>query len=169
MHPRDEGGAKALAELQDRGISLVAKALAQSADHVGSFFDMLRTELAFYVGCVNLHEELGQKTEPLCPPSPVTAEERRLSFRGLYDVSLALSMEQLVVGNDANADEQDLVIVTGQPGWQIDVSTKHWLSSIDDAKRDVRAGRVILFQPLQRAFHALQTGRRYWYEKWKAR
>jgi DNA mismatch repair ATPase MutS len=113
VHPRDEGGAKALAELQDRGISLVAKALAQSADHVGSFFDMLRTELAFYVGCVNLHEELGQKTEPLCPPSPVTAEERRLSFRGLYDVSLALSMEQLVVGNDANADEQDLVIVTG--------------------------------------------------------
>lgn len=64
LDPRDEGGARALSELQDRGISLVARAVAQSADHVSSFFSMLRTELAFYVGCVNLHEELVGKGEP---------------------------------------------------------------------------------------------------------
>jgi len=29
-------------------------ALAQSTDHILSFFAILRTELAFYVGCLNL-------------------------------------------------------------------------------------------------------------------
>lgn len=61
LDPRDEGGARALSELQDRGISLVAQALAQAADHVSSFFETLRTELAFYVGCINVHSKLLQK------------------------------------------------------------------------------------------------------------
>jgi hypothetical protein len=34
LHPRDESGAKALSELNDHGINLVANALAQSADHI---------------------------------------------------------------------------------------------------------------------------------------
>jgi hypothetical protein len=58
LHPRDEGGARALSELRDRGLNLVANALAQSTDHILSFFQMLRTELAFYVGCLNLHGNL---------------------------------------------------------------------------------------------------------------
>jgi DNA mismatch repair ATPase MutS len=110
---RDESGPRYLAELQDRGINLVANALAQSTDHILSFCTMLRTELAFYVGCVNLHEQLAQLGEPTCFPAPVASGERRHSYRGLYDVCLALSMKQKVVGNDGNADAKDLVMITG--------------------------------------------------------
>jgi hypothetical protein len=113
LHPRDESGAKALAQLRDRGISLVANALGQSADHVRSFFNMLRTELAFYIGCLNLHEQLAQKGGPRCFPVPVAAGEQRLSFRGLYDVCLALTRDGRVVGNDVIADKQQLVLITG--------------------------------------------------------
>jgi DNA mismatch repair ATPase MutS len=113
LHPRDEGGARALAELKDRGINLVANALAQSTDHILSFFTMLRTELAFYVGCLNLHGQLARKGEPVCFPLPVAASERRHAFQGLYDVCLTLSMEPRVVGNDVQADHTDLVIITG--------------------------------------------------------
>jgi DNA mismatch repair ATPase MutS len=113
LHPRDEAGAQALAELRNRGISLAANALGQSADHVRDFFGMLRAELAFYVGCVNVHEELVRRGEPTCMPLPAPADERRLSFRGLYDVGLRLSLERRVVANDANADRKDLVIITG--------------------------------------------------------
>jgi len=113
LHPRDENGAKALAQLRDRGISLVANALGQSADHVRSFFHMLRTELAFYVGCLNLREQLARKGEPRCLPVPVAAGEQRLSFRGLYDVCLALTRDGRVVGNDAIADKQQLALITG--------------------------------------------------------
>ena len=43
LHPRDEAGARALTEFRDRGIHLVANALAQSADHIRGFFTMLQT------------------------------------------------------------------------------------------------------------------------------
>jgi hypothetical protein len=61
VHPRDESGAKALSQLNDQGVNLVANALAQSTDHILSFFNMLRTELAFYMGCLNLHAQLAKK------------------------------------------------------------------------------------------------------------
>ncbi|MGQ9648372.1 MAG: MutS-related protein [Thermodesulfobacteriota bacterium] len=113
LHPRDESGARALSELRDRGINLVANALAQSTDHVLSFFSMLRVELAFYVGCLNLHEQLAQMGEPMSFPVPVAPRERRHSFQELYDVCLALTMKQKIVGNDVNADSNNLVIITG--------------------------------------------------------
>jgi len=113
IHPRDEAGAKALSELRDRGIHLVANALAQSADHIVSFFSMLRTELAFYLGCLNLHEQVSQMGEPLSFPLPVPTGSPWFSCKELYDVCLALSMKRKVVGNDVNADDKQLVIITG--------------------------------------------------------
>ena len=110
---RDENGFRALSELNDRGINLVANALAQSTDHILSFFNMLRTELAFYVGCLNLHGQLAQMGEPTSFPMPVALGERRHAFKGLYDVCLALSMKHKIVGNDVNADHKNLVIITG--------------------------------------------------------
>lgn len=113
LHPRDESGARALAELRNRGIGPAANALAQSASHVRSFFHGLRAELAFYVGCLNLHEELSLKRVLVCIPVPMAMEERRLSFRGLCDVCLALHLDQPPVGNDVNADGRALVLITG--------------------------------------------------------
>jgi len=110
---RDESGARALSELRDRGINLVANALAQSTDHILSFFTMLRTELAFYVGCLNVQAQLAQKGMPVSFPQPMAADERRHTFRGLYDACLALTTESPVVGNDLHADGKDLVIITG--------------------------------------------------------
>jgi DNA mismatch repair ATPase MutS len=113
LHPRDESGARALSELRDQGVNLVANALAQSTDHILSFFQMLRTELAFYVGCLNLHRELVQKGEPWCFPIAKPLGERAYFAKGLYDVSLALSVAHRVVGNDVDANSKDLMIMTG--------------------------------------------------------
>ena len=113
LHPRDESGGRALAELRDRGINLVANALAQSTDHVLSFFQTLRTELAFYIGCLNLQARLVELGEPTCMPVPYSAGDRKLSFSGLYDASLALSLGRKVVGNDLIAEHKDLFVVTG--------------------------------------------------------
>jgi DNA mismatch repair ATPase MutS len=113
LHPRDESGARALSDLKDKGINLVANALAQSTDHILSFFSMLRTELGFYVGCLNLNFQLAQRHQPVSFPVASDASERRHCFRGLYDVCLALTTDRHVVGNDADADGRDLVIITG--------------------------------------------------------
>jgi len=110
---RDEAGARALSELRDRGINGVANALAQSMDHIEGFFAMLRTELAFYIGCLNLHEKLAALDVPTSFPRPMPAGRRALRFRGLSDVCLALAMGRSVVRNDAEADGKSLVIITG--------------------------------------------------------
>ncbi len=110
---RDESGARALTELRDQGINLVANALAQSMEHILSFFTMLRIELGFYVGCLNLYDRLIQLGEPVCFPLPLPAGARGHSFTGLYDVCLALTLQQRIVGNDLNLDQRDLVIITG--------------------------------------------------------
>ncbi len=111
LHPRDENGARAMSELGDRGVNLVADALAQSADHILAFFTTLRYELGFYVACINLHKELTSKNEPVC--FPLLSEAGIGHFTGLYDVCLSLSMRQRVVGNDCDADGNSMILVTG--------------------------------------------------------
>jgi DNA mismatch repair ATPase MutS len=113
LHERDEAGARILGNIRERAISRVAIALAESADHVMSFFKMLRAELAFYVGCLSLHARLAAKEEPVCFPTVAPANDRKHRFRGLYDVCLSLHMEHRVVGNEADANGKNLVIVTG--------------------------------------------------------
>jgi DNA mismatch repair ATPase MutS len=113
IHPRDEAGARILSDLRTRGINLAANALGQSADHIDNFFKMLQVELAFYIGCLNLYEQLNQIGEPISFPRPAALNERRHSFHGLYDVCLALIMKQKIISNHANADGKNLVIITG--------------------------------------------------------
>jgi DNA mismatch repair ATPase MutS len=110
---RDEAGARILSDMRLRGIRRVAIALAESADHVLSFFRMLKTELAFYAGCLNLHDVLAAKGEPVCFPTPALAGERKHRFSGLYDMCLSLHMEGRVVGNSCEADGKSLTIITG--------------------------------------------------------
>jgi len=110
---RDEAGGRILSEMRDRGIHLVANALAQAVDHIDGFFQMLRKELAFHVGCLNLHERLAALGQPGCFPRPLPAGQRRLRCRGLYDPCLALQMRSGVVGNALDADGRSLVVVTG--------------------------------------------------------
>ncbi|KPL84586.1 DNA mismatch repair protein MutS [Thermanaerothrix daxensis] len=110
---RDEAGARVLGALRDVGVSSCANALAQAAEHIESFFNMLRTELAFYLGCINLKEQLEQIGNPIAFPVPAVMAERKHNFKGLYDVSLALTMKREVVGNDINADSKDLIMITG--------------------------------------------------------
>ena len=83
-----------LSDLKGEGVNLVANALAQSADHINSFFTMLQTELAFYMGCLNLHEQLTQIGEPTSYPSPLANEPHKHSFEELYDACLALTLKQ---------------------------------------------------------------------------
>jgi DNA mismatch repair ATPase MutS len=113
IHPRDEAGARALSEIKTKGINLAANALGQSADHIDNFFKMLQLDLAFYIGCLNLYEQLDQMEEPVSFPQFAALDDRRHSFHGLYDVCLALTMKQKIIGNGMNADSKDLVIITG--------------------------------------------------------
>ena len=113
LAPRDEAGAQILADLTSRGINLVANAAAQSADHIKSYFTMLRAELGFYVGCLNLAGQLEAAGVPVAMPDPQPATPRAFSCSDLRDTCLALHSGQPVVGNDVQADGKPLIIITG--------------------------------------------------------
>ncbi|HXW80038.1 MAG TPA: hypothetical protein VEJ84_11105, partial [Acidimicrobiales bacterium] len=110
---RDESGLQALGELQARGVNIAANALAQSVEHILGFFTSLRTELAFYIGCLNLQTALLAKGEPLCTPVPLALERPGMRAERLYDPGLSLAVEGRTVGNDVDADAKTLVVVTG--------------------------------------------------------
>jgi DNA mismatch repair ATPase MutS len=110
---RDENGFRSLEDIRGKGINLVANSVARSADHVKSFFNMLRLELAFYLGCLNLHRRLAEKQEPACFPEPVGASQLSLAAAGLYDVCLTLHLERRAIGNDVNGDGKSLLMITG--------------------------------------------------------
>ena len=111
--PRDEAGGQILADLEGRGINLVANAAAQSADHIGSYFSMLRAELGFYVSCLNLADRLAAKGAPTTVPEPTQPSSLTFSCTDLRDTCLELQSDSPVVGNDVHADGKSLVIVTG--------------------------------------------------------
>jgi hypothetical protein len=110
---RDEAGFNALGELKSEGIASVAAALAHSTDHILDFLKMLRRELGFYVGCLNLRDQLAARGEGVCIPKVADSDENSLSAFGLYDPSLALSMESRMVPNDLAADGKQLIVMTG--------------------------------------------------------
>ncbi|WP_157183366.1 MutS-related protein [Sciscionella marina] len=110
---RDESGARALSELRARGIENAVHALAESADHVHDFLVALRTDLAFYLGCLNLHTALTDAGAPLSFPVPRQRAELAFAARDLRDVVLLLRSGSGVVGNDVESSGRPLVIVTG--------------------------------------------------------
>ena len=132
-----------MSELMDRGLGLAADALAKSAEHVQSFFRMLQRELAFYVGCLNLHERLLELRTPFIFPEASDLGAPRFSSRDLYDICLALSMNGRPVGNDVAADGKSLIIVTGaNQGGKTTFLQEPRARAVDDAMRHVRAGRA---------------------------
>jgi len=113
LPPRDEAGADILSDLTSRGLNLVANAAAQSADHIGSYFTMLKAELGFYVACLNLADRLAAKGVPTTVPEPVKPSSLAFSCADLRDACLELQSADPVVGNDVQADGKPIVVITG--------------------------------------------------------
>ena len=113
ISPRDEAGGQILADLTSRGINLVANAAAQSADHIGSYFTMLRAELGFYVSCLNLADKLAAKGVPVAVPDPAPPSSLTFSCTDLRDTCLELASPGRVTGNDVQGAGKSLVIITG--------------------------------------------------------
>jgi hypothetical protein len=110
---RDEAGAQALADLEGKALNDIANTVAQSADHVRGFFGRLRTELGFYIGCLNLHDRLAKAAVPMCFPEPALIGTRAFCCRDLRDVGLCLTIGKPVTGNDVNGDGASLMVITG--------------------------------------------------------
>jgi len=64
LHPRDDAGANILRNIRDEALYDTALSLSRFAKHIDNFFKLLRKELAFYLGCINLYKTLKKKHFP---------------------------------------------------------------------------------------------------------
>ncbi|HTQ17129.1 MutS-related protein [Mycobacterium sp.] len=106
-------GAQALTKLAGYAINDAANTVTQVAEHIQNFFERLRTELGFYLGCVNLRDELTKHQVPTCFPVPTEIGTPRFECRDLRDVGLCLTTSKTVTGNDVEADGKTLIVITG--------------------------------------------------------
>lgn len=105
--------AKDIAARQARAVNEAANALAQSAVYLLDFFERLRSELAFYVGCLNLTARMRTLGMPLCRPVLTEADGTERVWEELYDMALAVSEKKAVTGNSLRASRKMLWLVTG--------------------------------------------------------
>jgi hypothetical protein len=145
VDPRDQAGAEALNELAGRAINDVASTVTQSVDHVKGFFDRLRTELGFYRGCVNLHNRLTTAGVPTCFATATPIVPARFRCRGLRDVGLCLTTRKTVIGNDIDADDKSLIVITGAN----EGGKSTFLRSVGTAQTMMQAGMFVTAESFQ--------------------
>jgi len=109
---RDQAGARAFGELRDRVLLPVATTALHATEHVQAFFAALRTELAFYRGCLNVEAALDAAGARWCRPH-VSDQPPHLQVRGLYDPCLVLRTRRAAVTNDVSVGEERLLVVSG--------------------------------------------------------
>ena len=136
---RDDEGAFDLSCRRGRALNEAADVLAQAAKHLQSFFEMLKRETAFYVGCLNLYDAIKALGMPLCLPTPMEKTVTNRQWQGLYDGSLALMKHEKLVGNDCQTEAALLYIITGanQGG------KTTFLRSIGQAQLMMQAGMMV--------------------------
>ncbi|WP_067673755.1 MutS-related protein [Nocardia miyunensis] len=108
-----ESESNPIVQLQNPALRIIADVVSDATDQVQGFFGQLRTQLAFYLGCVTLHRRLIRARVPVCLPTVHPAGAPRLRCTGLRDIGLCLAGGRPVVGNDLDATGRSLIIVTG--------------------------------------------------------
>jgi hypothetical protein len=136
---RDQAGSEALADLAGKAINDIANTVKQSAEHVRVFFRQLRTELGFYLGCMNLHDQLTKNGVPTCFPRPAPVGTPMFACRDLRDVGLCLATDKTVIGNDVDADGKSLIVVTGAN----EGGKSTFLRSVGSAQLMMQAGMFV--------------------------
>ncbi len=99
--------------LQDAAMISILQITNHFSERCLTFFRMLREEAGFYVGCINLYDELKRIGVPVCYPEPLGVTERVLTFEGLYDLSITLNERKPAVSNDLSSADKILYIITG--------------------------------------------------------
>lgn len=113
IHPSDTKSIGYLLDLKQKGLEETADIIACVTDEVSKFFLELQRELAFYCGCCQIYSTLHQLGAPITFPKVSTEQEHQMQFEELYDVGLALSQQNVVVGNSMKLDEYNLILITG--------------------------------------------------------
>lgn len=112
----DQNAMNTMSELRATAIAPTAGVTREAADHVLAFFRQLQVELAFLIGCANLHESLTAAGGAVAYPDAEDGATATFRATGLYDLGLQLTIDGPVVPNDLDTGGQRLAVITGANG-----------------------------------------------------
>lgn len=113
LSERDERGSIDLDYRRNRAINESTNVLAQATENLENFFVMLKNELAFYVGCLNLSETIEKYCMPICLPEMKHQDIEDRAMIGLYDLSLLLMKKKNIIKNEVESKNKKLYLITG--------------------------------------------------------
>jgi len=100
-------------EVEEGVLIHILRIINHFTDNILGFLESLQHEAGFYVGCVNLYDELSRINSPIAFPVPTSIDTNILNFNGLYDLSLSIIEKKKLVVNNLDADGKSLFIITG--------------------------------------------------------
>ncbi|MEV5650245.1 DNA mismatch repair protein [Nocardia sp. NPDC052254] len=143
ISPTDESAKLFISRLVGGSLDRVADVVSDTTDAIVEFFQALRTELAFFVGCSNLFERLRNDGYALCFPTPLPrGSGASFSCRALRDPALCLSGGQPVAGNSIDGGGTLLTVVTGANSG----GKSTFLRSLGAAQIMMQAGMFVVAQ-----------------------
>lgn len=100
-------------EIEDAALIHILRAINQFTNSILHFFEALRFEAGFYVGCINLYDALSAISAPISFPFPMDIDNKTLMFDNLYDAGMAIENKKKPVANSLQAPGKTLFIITG--------------------------------------------------------
>ncbi len=98
-------------ELEYEVVRHVINACKPFEDFVGAYFDQLKFQTAFYLGAINLGQQMKRFNIRYCYPKVVSKENLR--FTDLKEFVMCMEQRVEPIGNTCDINDRMLVIVTG--------------------------------------------------------
>lgn len=108
---KDDAGFQILGSIKKKALTEAATYLSEAADNIKSFFINLKTQIAFYVGTINLFKYIENLNFHFCFSE--FSDNSFFRAKELYDLSLLIARNQKIVSNDINAMNKKLILITG--------------------------------------------------------
>lgn len=100
-------------EMEAAGLAHIIKMYQNFIKELTAFFENLRFQLAFYIGCANLKIRLDQMHIHTSLPKLNNRKLNLFQFRGLYDLSMAIYTRSKPISNDMETQDRNLFVITG--------------------------------------------------------
>lgn len=113
IYRNNEELATDIERLKELSILQMLAVLQPYLDNVLHFLEQLALEVAFYKGVLNFKTRMWELSISLCQPEPLPGDSNTISFDKLYELTMAIHVQRMPVGNTLSLPDTMLTLITG--------------------------------------------------------
>ena len=113
VYRNNEELATDIERLKELSILQMLAVLQPYLEDVLHFLEQLSLEVAFYRGVLNFRTRMWELSISLCQPEPQPVGSNTTSFEKLYELTMAIHVQRMPVGNTLSLPDTVLTLITG--------------------------------------------------------